>query len=414
MAHNAYRIAAGIIYILGYSILLYKKEIIMKKTLAAVAVLGAFAGSALAADVTLYGRVNLGVNYTHTDKGSVETDDFTLNSGDATASRWGIKGSEQISEGLTVGFTLESGFNADDGDDQEDKLFRRESRLYVTTDFGTLHMGRFGALDAATGSLDYTGWLSASGTGYGDIINDHGRVLKTYGRLDNSIAYTSPTFAGMTIAAMASLGNDNSELTKVTVTNGKVGFAYDTDGEGSSNVDRYYGLGVKGQWGALGAGLVVSMVDAGHDAFTASYDGTDWTRKTGDDNYNVTAGVNYDFGVAKVFLAGNYFKGGEVSKYTNGTFDSKTETSSWGVSTSVSAPLASGTLEAAVAYGISTDETAGKADVETKVLNVGAFYKYPLSKRTYVYAGAGYDQSEKDGDDKKKTIEAISGIVHQF
>ena len=35
----------------------------MKKTLAAVAVLGAFAGSALAADVTLYGRVNLGVNY---------------------------------------------------------------------------------------------------------------------------------------------------------------------------------------------------------------------------------------------------------------------------------------------------------------------------------------------------------------
>ena len=30
----------------------------MKKTLAAVAVLGAFAGSALAADVTLYGRVD--------------------------------------------------------------------------------------------------------------------------------------------------------------------------------------------------------------------------------------------------------------------------------------------------------------------------------------------------------------------
>ena len=39
----------------------------MKKTLAAVAVLGAFAGSALAADVTLYGRVNLGLNYVHAD-----------------------------------------------------------------------------------------------------------------------------------------------------------------------------------------------------------------------------------------------------------------------------------------------------------------------------------------------------------
>ena len=35
----------------------------MKKTLAALAVLGAFAGSAFAADVTVYGIVDLGVNY---------------------------------------------------------------------------------------------------------------------------------------------------------------------------------------------------------------------------------------------------------------------------------------------------------------------------------------------------------------
>ena len=36
----------------------------MKKTLAAVAVLGAFAGSALAADVTLYGVIDTGLNWT--------------------------------------------------------------------------------------------------------------------------------------------------------------------------------------------------------------------------------------------------------------------------------------------------------------------------------------------------------------
>ena len=39
----------------------------MKKTLAAVAVLGAFAGSALAADVQLYGIVDTGVGYNHVD-----------------------------------------------------------------------------------------------------------------------------------------------------------------------------------------------------------------------------------------------------------------------------------------------------------------------------------------------------------
>lgn len=39
----------------------------MKKTLAALAVLSAFAGSALAADVTLYGRADLGLRYSHVD-----------------------------------------------------------------------------------------------------------------------------------------------------------------------------------------------------------------------------------------------------------------------------------------------------------------------------------------------------------
>ena len=38
----------------------------MKKTLAALAVLGAFAGSAMATDVTLYGALDTGFEYIHT------------------------------------------------------------------------------------------------------------------------------------------------------------------------------------------------------------------------------------------------------------------------------------------------------------------------------------------------------------
>lgn len=399
----------------------------MKKTLAAVAVLGAFAGSALAADVTLYGRVNLGVNYVHTDDGSTTSDSWSLNSGDATGSRFGLKGVEEISEGLKVGFQLEQGFNADDGAESEsDKAFRREARLYVATDYGTLHMGRFGALDSAAGSLDMVGGLSSMGTGYGDIIGDQGRVFKTYGRMNNSIAYTSPEFAGLTFAAMASLGdNASKDLRKFTVTPDGVSFDDLGNGEASSDVDRYYALGVKGQWGALGAGLVVSQLDKGNDTYSASFAGdlSDPTLKAsgsrGDDGTNVTAGVNYDFGVAKVFLAGNYYKAGKVvgKKWTydaeNGgkTEETKTDISSWGVSTSVEAPLAAGTFQAAVGYGVETDDVE---DTDTKVLNVGAFYKYPLSKRTYVYAGAGYDQEKTDGSDTVKTYEVISGIAHHF
>ena len=80
----------------------------MKKTLAAVAVLGAFAGSALAADVQLYGVVDLGLNYSHVDMdgNGDDIDSFTMDSGNGSGSRWGIKGTEDLGNGLTVGFIL--------------------------------------------------------------------------------------------------------------------------------------------------------------------------------------------------------------------------------------------------------------------------------------------------------------------
>ena len=131
----------------------------MKKTLAAVAVLGAFAGTALAADVTLYGKIDAGLNYTHvSEDGSASTDDFTMKSGQNSGSRFGLKGTEQISEGLTVGFQLENGFSIDDGQDgQGDRLFGREARLFVQTDFGEFGFGRIGGIDSGVGSYDLIG-----------------------------------------------------------------------------------------------------------------------------------------------------------------------------------------------------------------------------------------------------------------
>lgn len=68
------------------------KEKIMKKTLVAMAVLGAFAGSSFAADVTLYGVLDEGVKYTHFDAdqaGVDATDTVELKSGNQAGSRWG-------------------------------------------------------------------------------------------------------------------------------------------------------------------------------------------------------------------------------------------------------------------------------------------------------------------------------------
>ena len=76
-----------------------------KKSLAAVALLGAFAGSAFAADVTLYGVVDEGFLYTHkdADKTGVDAvDKFELRNGIQAGSRWGLKGTEDLGNGLKV------------------------------------------------------------------------------------------------------------------------------------------------------------------------------------------------------------------------------------------------------------------------------------------------------------------------
>ena len=369
----------------------------MKKTLAAVAVLGAFAGSALAADVTLYGKVDLGLSYSNVqnEKGvdGDDRDSYSMDNGNASSSRWGLKGSEQISEGLTVGFNLEDGIKADTGETGD--MFDRVSMLYVDTNYGKLSLGRYGALDSGTGPLDMVAGFSAGGTGYGDII-DQSTVMYTYGRFDNAIAYTTPEFAGMKVSVMTSLQADGSSVD-----------------EGTHRVDRYHGIGVTGQWGALGAGLVVSMNDPKN--------ATEAGAKDADDAYNVTAGVNYDFGVAKAFLAANYFDGGERSNWVlSGMLDHEYtmgagEYSQWGTVASVAVPLSAGELQAMVGYGEGTFEPTVGEDVDLTRYTVGAYYEYPLSKRTYVYAAAGYTQTESDNwDADEKYTKVISGIVHNF
>ena len=89
----------------------------MKKSLLALALLGAFTASAFAEpSVTLYGRIDTGLVYTHKnlDNTAGSTDTFSMDSGVTTGSRWGLKGSEDIGN-AKVGFVLESGFNSDDG-----------------------------------------------------------------------------------------------------------------------------------------------------------------------------------------------------------------------------------------------------------------------------------------------------------
>lgn len=355
----------------------------MKKTLAAVAVLGAFAGSAIAADVTLYGVVDLGLNYSHVDMDGVgdDLDTFEMKSGQQSGSRWGLKGTEDLGNGLTVGFVLENGFTADDGVDGGSAMFDRESMLFLEGNFGKLAFGRIGSFNQGQGSFSLIGNLTPFGTSFGDYAAQAGNMFSTSTRYDNSIVYRTPSFAGFQVTAMYSMGGND-------------------EGENESTTDRYYGIAATY---SNGPAYVLLGVDSINYA-TAGANGD----ANADDSLTVTLGGSWDFEVAKAYLGAQYFDevtigsiGGIVDN--NGialygaTSTADLKVKGYGIGLGVDAPVAGGKAMAAAAYldAEQADSSTAEFDLTRWVVSVG--YDYPLSKRTNVYGVMSYMDDELEG-----------------
>lgn len=424
----------------------FKKVVIMKKTLAAVAVLGAFAGSALAADVTLYGRVDAGLNYTNQDfkhasdsTKDYDKDSFALKSGQYTGSRFGLKGSEQVSENLTVGFQLENGFNVDDGSFGDgDRLFNREARIYAKTQFGEFAFGRMGGIDSGLGSYDMVGDASPFGTGWGGYTGSMSVFVGKTSRYDNMITYKSPTFAGLTVIAQASLKEDST-----------------ADGEeGQHTANRYYAVGVSGEYGAFSGALTYSMQDYSglKDRMTGSAsvnpgnisdfenDVSAVTKDmiNDDDGQTITAWGAYDFGVTKVSLGAQYFDNvaqsrGSVTAAVSATSsiaqvafdDIEYGFTGYGLILGAVTPVAGGNLYTAAGYAdyeqaISDPTDSADKENEYEVWSLSVGYDYSLSKRTKLYTALSYtNKTENSGergakDSETKTTEVMAGMVHYF
>lgn len=376
----------------------------MKKTLAALAVLGAFAGTALAADVTLYGIVDEGFNYTHLNPAAGTTSNtFTLDSGINMGSRFGLKGAEDLGNGYKVGFVLENGFNADSGTLAADgTLFNREAQVYVAGSFGKLSFGRLGILVGGTGTYGLIGGVSPLGTSFGAYTAQVNSVMASaFGsRVDNSVVYQSPTFAGVTAYAQYSFG------TKID----------DTQVEGQSSANRYLAGGLTYANGGLKAVLTVDS--ANYSSWNAT---SDSPVAAEDNSLTVTLGGSYDFGPAAFYLGGQYFDQVQVGDFlqlsdslvgvTNGYLKG------YGLTTGVSAPVFGGTVLFGVSYLDAKDATQNdKYDVKRLAGTIG--YTYNLSKRTTVYAaaGLGQDKYEPDGAATEKTnyTKALVGLTHKF
>lgn len=200
-----------------------------QQALAACVLAALMAPTALfAANFTLYGAIDEGFTYAHVKKGD---DSFQMTAGNYAGSRFGLRGSETISPGLSVNFILEEGYAADSGAfSQPDCMFGRESQVNLSGPWGTIGFGRVGGFTTGSTSLSWYWDMDPFDTGYIDAGMQATQI--NVWRVNNNTAYyVTPTFAGAKAGVQWSLtGTGSQEATHFSDNDGWANAAIRWDG----------------------------------------------------------------------------------------------------------------------------------------------------------------------------------------
>ena len=345
----------------------------MKSILGAIA-LAAIAGPALAqSSVTIYGIVDLNGEYISGANKVVR-----VTSGGLSGSRLGFKGTEDLGSGNFVDFVLEGGLNIDTGSSgQGGALFGRQAfGALRSTALGTLSAGRqYSSLYAVSGDFSAfsntpVGPTTASIGGYAGgyepvqggsgtataVTNATGESLNGGpARVNNSVRYTTPSFAGFKASVLAGAGEVPGGATKTRLFDGSV---------------RYTANGIDVSLG------VVSDKGAGATPATSA---------------NVTT---YIFGASYTFDAfvveGGYLKGddkraiAETLQHDGRAF--------W---LGGQYRLGQNLFKAQWVQNEIDNNAVGAQDSKLNAVGVG--YQYDFSKRTSLYTSATHFQNKGDG-----------------
>ncbi|NYG31661.1 porin [Sphaerotilus montanus] len=330
----------------------------MKKSLLALAVLGAFAGAASAqSSVTLYGKVDLGVGK------AAGTKDKTVM--DGSGSRVGLKGSEDLGGGMKALFGFEHRFNPDTGTQNGAAFWQGYSTVGIGGAFGTVNLGRqyTSAFSLAQNVFDPFGGDSEgrlralSLTPSTRLTTDAATAAATGAakiRTQDSIRYDG-TFAGLKIAADIA--------------------------EGTATTKRPYSLAAQYAVGPV-------MVAASYENPGAAKDNL------------TTAGVAYTFGPAKLAAAMSTGKDADGEK--------------------IRGYLLGATVNVGPAGQVLAGYAQLKEGTATPAKKASVGYRHNLSKRTQLYAdfsrvnepalslnaSTGRNTSEKNAYD--------FGVLHAF
>ena len=338
----------------------------MKKSLLALAVLGAFAGAASAqSSVTIYGSLDLGI--TKSNGGTAGNSGGAAGNGaqakawtvqQANGSRLGFRGNEDLGGGLSAQFQIEHRFSPDTGVASSPQFWQGRSYLQLSSaTAGRVYLGRdytpafWPAVKSDPFGWDGVGQLGlAQWAGFGTPnFNLAGQNVRS----SNTVGYKSPSLGGLTVQVAVALGE--------------------------AVVGRDTGLNLEYGAGPIYAAFGYEKVSkSGVSSVADSAAPITGNSKDGDSLWNLA--FHYDFGVAKPMFY--YAKNKVASTGQSNKF--------W--SLGVLAPIGGGTLKAAY-YRLDIATANLTIDgQDTRKFGIG--YDYPLSKRTNVYADLGLTRKD--------------------
>jgi predicted porin len=322
-----------------------------KMTLLAAGMLLA-TGAYAQTNVTVYGVVDAGISRVDNGAGA----SWQQSSGNQSGSRLGFKGVEDLGGGLKASFTLENGFNVDDGTQAQGRLFGRQAWVGLDGNFGTVRLGRqVNTLFVAYDQIDPFDIGLA-----GDITS----VFQIYGyRMNNTISYTSPEMGGFKGELMYGFG--------------------EVAGDNSANHQTSLGLGY--------ANGPLNVQFAYHTQNTAAAGGA-----LEMDNNTTFLGGKYNFGPVAVHAAYGRNRGEDsASVDTQNSND---------IMLGVSAPFGASTILAS--YIRHDDKMTANNDANRYSLG----YTYALSKRTNLYTSIAHQNNRNSSDANLFNV----GVRHKF
>jgi predicted porin len=374
----------------------------MKKSLLALAIVGAFTGTAFAdgSNVQLYGLIDLGVVHFSglaPSSGSGTVSSTSLDSGGQSSSRIGLKGTEDLGGGLKAVFQLETGFCAA-GTNQNTNgqggnsngycsgggFMQRTSMVGLAGDFGTVVGGRLNTplWNAELAADPFGGGLT------GNIDNISNVRFAGVQRANQVVAYVSPNFSGFTGTVVYSFAP-----TSATVNLAQGG-----------NTTRAWELN-----GGYSNGPIFANLDYLH---ISNMNGLTPNSNLGNaaKHWQVTGG--YDFGIAKVSALYQRLTEDNLSGNRN----------VWMLGATV--PVGPGAILAS--YGQAKNTLGGSTGQDTaKQYAIG--YTYSLSKRTNLYTSYAHISNDNNtalavGDSSTANLGVAGqgsngfalGIRHQF